>query len=1162
MSYPETSALLQLMVEHTPGAIAIFDRDMRYLITSRQWLIDYSLNDQNIIGCCHYELFPDFADRWKEIHQRCLAGAVEKCDAEPLIGADGTIGWVEWEVRPWWHQPTNFSPENKNPALEFPRCGEIEAGGEDKSRGEIGGIVMVTQNVTQRKQAELALQESEKLLHLAIDNLPQSIFWKDRNFVYQGCNQNFARVAGISKPADIVGKTDYDLAWFQQEAEFFRECDRRVLEMDMIEHHIIEPNLQADGTRLDITKIPLHDGNGNIVGILGTYEELTSCEEDELDLRQYQKRLEDLLSQKTAELEKAHEQLQQEIRDRQALEKELAFQRRLFDDFLKGAPAGIVIIDNELKVVQINQALADMSGLSVQEHLGKTIAEIQPDLAKTLEPMWQQILATGESFLNVEVSGEITASPGVIRHWIESYFPLIGEDGLPFGIGGFIVEISDRKEREKEFALQKALFDAFFSAAPIGLVIMDDALRFVQINEALAEINGQPVAAHIGKNLREIVPEMAPILEPIYQGILTTGEPLLNVEISGERPKEPGILQHWVASYFPLFGKDAFPIGLGAVVIEISDRKRAEEALREQEEFLRSIYDGVDDAIFVLDVLENGEFRYASFNPTAERVLGKKADEMRGRTPEEVFLPPKAAALRQRYTECVRAGTTIYYEHSLNIDQVAHWWLAAITPLHDPSGRIYRLVGTSSNITNRVQAEQALQASEARNRALIAALPDMLFRISSDGTFLDFHAPREDALAMSPSAFLGKKVEEIMPPELAGATMQKVRRAIATGEPQLYEYEMHALDNKVHDYEARYAVSGEGEALVIVRDISDAVAAATQRKQAEIALQKSEAQLREKATVLEVTLRELQQTQAQLIQTEKMSSLGQLVAGVAHEINNPVSFIYGNLIPAREYAEDLLRLIQLFQHQYPNSTPEIQKEIKSIELDFLKEDLPKLLSSMEAGAQRIRDIVLSLRNFSRLDEADMKQVNIHEGIDSTLMILQSRLKVQTKRPEIQVVKAYSQLPPVECYAGQLNQVFMNILSNAIDAMEAVGEFGRDEEAAIPNQKRPIKNPQICISTELGHSNQVVIRIADNGVGMTEEVRSKLFDPFFTTKPVGKGTGLGLSISYQIIVEKHCGSLQCVSSLGSGTEFIIAIPIRQSRYFFMANGQKVIKNKKI
>jgi two-component system, NtrC family, sensor kinase len=312
-----------------------------------------------------------------------------------------------------------------------------------------------------------------------------------------------------------------------------------------------------------------------------------------------------------------------------------------------------------------------------------------------------------------------------------------------------------------------------------------------------------------------------------------------------------------------------------------------------------------------------------------------------------------------------------------------------------------------------------------------------------------------------------------------------------------------------------------------------------QRQTAENLLKKLnnelERRVHNRTVKLSEALQKLEQTQVQLVHSEKMSSLGRLVAGIAHEINNPMNFIYANLSYAKEYNQNLLTLLELCQKNRTSLPSEIQHYLKKIDFEYLQEDLPNILTSMEVGAERISQIVLSLRNFSRLDEADKKFVDIHEGIESTLLILQERLKGRAENKEIRVIREYGELLWIECYASHLNQVFMNLLVNAIDVLSE-----QNSQSFLINKIEPAT---IWIRTEISHQDWVTISISDNGAGIPADVQSKIFDPFFTTKPVGKGTGLGLSISYQIIVEKHQGQLICCSETGKRTEFIIKLPCK-------------------
>lgn len=305
----------------------------------------------------------------------------------------------------------------------------------------------------------------------------------------------------------------------------------------------------------------------------------------------------------------------------------------------------------------------------------------------------------------------------------------------------------------------------------------------------------------------------------------------------------------------------------------------------------------------------------------------------------------------------------------------------------------------------------------------------------------------------------------------------------------------------------------------------------------ETRVQQRTEELNERNTTLKQTLETLKQTQSQILQSEKMSALGQMIAGIAHEINNPISFIHGNVRHIENYAKDLLRVVQEYQTHYPHPSQTLQETLDEVEVEFLQEDLSKLLQSMKVGSERIRQIILSLRNFSRLDEAEFKAVNLHEGIDNTLLILQHRLKEKSEIPAIDIIKSYGQLPLVECYPAQLNQVFMNLVANAIDALQETAKPQTGNNRQVPAGK-------ICISTQVVNENSVQIVIADNGSGIPDTTKSLIFDPFFTTKPMNKGTGLGLSISYQVVTEKHHGKIWCDSTPGEGSTFVVEIPIHQ------------------
>ncbi len=573
------------------------------------------------------------------------------------------------------------------------------------------------------------------------------------------------------------------------------------------------------------------------------------------------------------------------------------------------------------------------------------------------------------------------------------------------------------------------------------------------------------------------------------------------------------------------------------VMLDISDRVAAQERLQLLDRAIGASSNGI-----VITDPTQPDNPVIYLNPGFERITGYSPGEILGKNCR--FLQGSETtqpALNELRTALKEEKHCHVILRNYRKDGTLFWNEFSISPVRDSSGNLTHYIGVQTDITELKQAEEALRESEARFARLAENVPGVIYqyRLYPDGTdeFTYVSAAIRDLFELEPEAVQqdsGLMWASIHPDDLSAFIASLNHSAQTLGQ---WSWEWRNITSSGTLTWLRGVAKPQRQAdgtLIwdgILLDISD-------RKQAESALQNLSEQQREKAQQLEQTLIELQRTQARLVQNEKMASLGQLVAGVAHEINNPVSFISCNISPAFEYAHNLLYLLRLYQQHYPDPVTEIAQQLEHLELEFIAEDFPKLLESMQEGANRIAEIVLSLRNFSRLDQSERKLADIHQGIDNTLLILQHRLKQHAKETEIQLIKNYSELPLIECYPGQLNQVFMNIISNAIDAIE---------ESLLMGHLSLTKNTgKIQISTQVLKPNWIAIHISDNGSGLTPEMRSRIFDPFFTTKPPGKGTGLGLSISYRIIAERHGGHLLCHSVPNQGTEFVIELPIHQDQ----------------
>ena len=789
----------------------------------------------------------------------------------------------------------------------------------------------------------------------------------------------------------------------------------------------------------------------------------------------------------------------------------------LLEKAIEASSNGVVISDMnapDQPIIYSNPAFEKLTGYSPSDIIGRNCRFLQGiDTDQTEVDKIRACIRDGRDGRVVLKNYRKNGTP----FWNELVIsPVRDNSGNVTHFIGVQKDITARKQAEEALRQSEANLAEAQKVAHIGSWELDVATLEVTWSAEMFRIFGldpqQPVPSYAD---RQIHPGDRQLwIETLEKG-LTAGTPY-EIDVRIVRPD--GQLRYVQAKGQPTLNECGKVTKLFGTVLDITDRKQTEAALWQHIQML----DLANDTIMILDL--EGTVIY--WNQGAEQLYGWTKPEAIGENVHALLQTTYPESLEAIKTTCIDrgywTGELLHAKSDGTQVTVASRW----TLQRDENGRPLAILEINNDITERKQAE----ADRTRLIAILEATTDFVGMADVRGNTTYLNRAGRKLLGIDEGEDLAvTSISNYSPPQVATRIFDEgipaaMQDGTWSGETAL----LHRDGGEIPVSQviiAHKTTDGTVEYLsTIARDISD-------RKRAEDALRQSERREREKALQLEQTLQELKRTQTQLVQNEKMISLGQIVAGVAHEINNPVSFIYGNLKYANRYARDLLELLQVYQQQYPDPGPEIEAIAEDIELDFLVEDLPNLMKSMKSGAERIRQIVLSLRNFSRLDESEFKSADIHEGLESTLLILQHRLNETTENLKIQVIKEYGDLPQVACYPGELNQVFVNILSNAIDALEE----------SSSEKSGQSKDRTILIRTER-REEKVAIRIADNGPGIPEELQQRLFDPFFTTKPVGKGTGLGLSISYQIVVEKHGGQLTCISTPDLGTEFVIEIPL--------------------
>jgi len=843
--------------------------------------------------------------------------------------------------------------------------------------------------------------------------------------------------------------------------------------------------------------------------------------------------------------------------------------------FVEMAPVSIAMLDRELRYLLTSQRWLTENQLESHSIIGKYHYDLFPDLSVYQKEIYRRCLATGQAATYTEEPSVSRVGTTWVKWQIQPWLEVKGEVGGLIAFREVVSQIDKKIDRR---------WHQFQGAERDGQLLLDHTGLF-DCNPAALEAFGFSSKAEIlGKHLSEL----SPMFQPSGHGSASLAQDRIRSALENSYTRF-----EWVFSRVDRveFTADveltALPIDSHQVLqVTIRDhssqpsRAELESMLEEQTTQLQAevnervavetslfqigtALESASDAISIVDL--NGVPTY--INQAFCNLFGYQLSEMQMTGALRSLFPnPDIADAMFR----VVIGGRSWHDELEMRDRWGKTFYVGVSAdtIRDQTGAITGSVGIYTNISDRVAVEKEIDRTLSLLSTTLESTADGVFVVDNQGKTLICNQKFAELWRIPKASIADQddlEISRLMLAQLEAPNTYSTRANELHPDDESYDI-LRLIDGRVfegHSQPQRIGGVSVGRVWSF-RDI-------TRRLADEEALRASEANFREQAQKLEQALYKLQSTQSQLVQTEKMSGLGQLVAGVAHEVNNPVNFIHGNLSYAEEYTEKILNLLEMYQQHQTTPVPEIEAYAEEIDLDYVIKDLPKLISSMKVGTDRIQKIVLNLRNFSRMDESDIKSIDIHEGIDNTLMILQSRLKAKPHFPGVKIFKHYGDLPKIECYPGQLNQVFMNVITNSIDALEEAYAVGRWSEAESlqqlakdkthrnsPNDRDISENheifstpfpqfsmPCIRIVTQVIDSNRVSIAISDNGQGIPAQIQQRLFDPFFTTKPVGKGTGLGLSISYQIIAERHGGLLKCNSTVGEGTEFWIEIPTHAS-----------------